>query len=142
MVPDAAKRRANVSEPPVKDVLDEKDYAVKLAAKRYNEAVVPLRDIVDARVAAYLEVRAFDGGIAFRWRVPGRGMRKVYGELTTWTMERPDAVKIHDAERGAQPRYRLQPRGAGARGLVFQDAPRGWSVDGEVVTPWRVTVMN
>ena len=83
---------------------------------------------------------SFDGGVAFRWRVPGKGRRKVYGELTTWTMSKPDAVKIHDAERGTQPRYRLQPRGAGARGLVFQDTPRGWFVDGEAVTPWRVTV--
>ncbi len=140
VVPDTAKRRSNVAEAPVKDVLDEGDYAVKLVAKSYNEVVVPLRDLVDARVVAYLEVRAFDGGVAFRWRVPGKGRRKVYGELTTWTMIKPDAVKIHDAERGTQPRYRLQPRGAGARGPVFQDAPRGWFVDGEVVTPWRVTV--
>lgn len=34
----------------------------------------------------FLEVRVFDGGAAFRYRVPGNGERRVRGEATAWQL--------------------------------------------------------
>ena len=141
VVPAAAKMK-NGTEKPLLNILNESDDPVSCTAERYCEAVVPMRDLVTGRECAFLQVRAFDGGLAFRWRVPGEGRRKVYGEMTTWAMVRSDAVVICDADRGESPRYRLQSRGEGVRGLVFPDAPRGWWTEGEVITPWRVTFVK
>ena len=152
---------------PVANMRDDSDFDVKVDATAYNEAEIPLRDLITGRTAAFLEVRAFNGGLAFRYRVPGTGTRRVYGEMTAWNMaggklayrtrqangmrtlynemgpwNSKDGVRtvVGDAERGDQPRFRLQKRGGETTGLVFPQAPRGWNVVGDVLTPWRVTL--
>ena len=167
-IPGKAKTRT-AKEAPFADARDDSDFPVKVAATAFNEAVVPLQDLVTGRTTAFLDVRAFDGGVAFRYRVPGAGSRRVYGEMTAWNMAdgkldyriripngmrtlyeemKPwnpkDGVRtiVCDAERGDSQRFRLQKRGGTVTGLVFPQAPSGWNVVGDVVMPWRVTLFE
>ena len=167
VVPGAAKVRKG-KDAPTGELRDDSDFAHPQTARGFEEAVVPMRDLVSGREVAQFEVRAFDGGLAFRWRVPGDGVRTVYGEMTAWNVTNgklsyrrrvpgggrwryeeigpwnaKDGVKVVvcDAERGDMPRFRLQERGS-VTGLVFPDAPSGWKTVGEVVTPWRVTLFG
>ena len=155
---------------PTGELRDDSDFAHPQTAYGYAEAVIPLRDLITGRETAQFEIRAFDGGVAFRWRVPGSGVRMVYGEMTTWSVtggklsyrrrvlpkgkarwryqeigawNAEDGVKVVvcDAERGGMPRFRLQERGP-VTGLVFPDFPSGWKTTDEIVTPWRVTLFG
>ena len=46
---------------------------------------IPVRSTASG-VAWTFEVRVFDDGVAFRYRVPGTGSRRVRGESTTWQL--------------------------------------------------------
>ena len=167
VVPDQAKFRKG-AEAPTGDLRDDSDFAHPQAARGYEEALIPMRELVTGETAATFEVRVFNDGVAFRWRVPGSGVRTVYGEMTTWNViggtlsyrrrvmkkgswryretapwKAEDGLKIevHDAERGDMPRFRLQERGP-VTGLVFPDYPSGWKTTGEILTPWRVTLFG
>lgn len=169
VVPGRATCRVVKEAPVAEEARDDADFPVAVAAASYAEATIPLRDLVDGRTAAFFEVRVFDAGVAFRYRVPGAGVRRVRGEMTAWSMaggalayqcrrakglharhvepgpwNPKDGVKtvVCDAARGAFPRFRLQGRGGRTTGLVFPSAPRGWNVTGEVLTPWRVTLFE
>jgi alpha-glucosidase len=54
-----------------------------LATNRCLAASVPVRPKSDAPEWT-IEVRVFDDGAAFRYRVPGTGRRRVQGETTAW----------------------------------------------------------
>jgi alpha-glucosidase len=47
--------------------------------------------------AYQLELRAYDGGFAWRYRIPGAGMRMVNREASSWTL--PSASRVWYAER-------------------------------------------
>jgi len=106
-------------------------------ARRWREWRIPLRNLVTAEVEASLEVRVWKGGAAVRWRVPGDGNRKVYGENTAFCGLASD-WKVAECERPkGYPDSFLYPRGE-ATGVSFPEFPRGWMHAGELVTPWRV----
>ncbi len=147
---------------------------------------------LDAPAGAWaLEARVFDDGFAYRYRVPGSGVRRVEAEASTWTLpaggtawvqtntgdyegayhpvavesfpreERteqgrrevhlgpPVTVKLKEggyvlvSEAGLFNYSGMSLRSTGDRRLraVFEDDPGGFEVEGEVVSPWRVTLV-
>lgn len=137
-----------------------------------------------------LELRVFNDGFAWRYRVPGQGSRRVKGENSTWTLPAGSKVWFQTDTTNYEGPYSSRPaeslplqathdaktddlyygppvtaelpqggyllvteanlfrysgmtlRPAGNRQLIaaFQDDPQGFSVDGEILSPWRVTV--
>ena len=136
-----------------------------------------------------LEMRVFDDGFAWRYRIPGSGPRTVNGESTAWTLpagsvawfqtdkgayegdyhsQHPEAIPLQ-ATNATQTRSTLlgppvtvrlsegyllltearlfgysgmQLRPTGTRRLLaaFDDDPNGFAIEGEIVSPWRVTI--
>lgn len=113
----------------------------------WKGARIPLRDLVTGETVAFVEARIFAGGVAFRYRVPGCGRRFVAGEMTTWHFADREGVTLLEGERRADrldvsgyPAAETQERGRNVVGVTFPERPRGFAVEGEVVTPWRITV--
>lgn len=111
--------------------------------KGWTGASVPLRDLVTGDIVAFLEARVFARGVAVRWRVPGLGRRFVSGEMTTWDLVDRAGTCVLEADRakgldGVYAAAETQERIWGITGVVFPERPRGFAVEGEVVTPWRI----
>lgn len=137
-----------------------------------------------------LEVRVFDDGGAWRYRVPGTGQRTITGEASSWTVPDrawawyqtnsanyegayqrgqvagiPRTEKVKDKERTVflgppvtvelpgggyalitesnLRRYSgltLRPTGTARLDAAFIGDPKGFAVEGEILTPWRVTL--
>ncbi len=127
-----------------------------LARNRCRVAEVPMRTpVANGRAVAWvLEARAFDDGVAFRYRVPGSGRRRVAGESTAWQLpadttvwfqtsttsyeevyrrSRADALPMQEADRkGVKRRVHLGPPATlvytdGTYGLVSEAALRRYS---------------
>jgi len=114
--------------------------AVRADGPDYSGASMPLRDLVSGEVVAALEARLFADRAAWRWRVPGSGRRHVGGEGSAWCIVPGADLEI--VEEGAAPEWPkawCAKRGGGAFSLVYPLTPTGFDIDGEVVTPWRVT---
>lgn len=138
-----------------------------------------------------LEVRAFDDGVGWRYRVPGVGTRTVQGEASSWTLpagsrvwfgERNNAWKLKSYAgewlcAGIEEMPQISKQGpvqgaplvvelpAGGYAVVseaavfnysgmrlramgqrrfqadFSEGPKGFTLDGEIVTPWRVVML-
>jgi len=138
-----------------------------------------------------LEARLFDDGFAWRYRVPGAGARRVYGEASGWTVPPTARAWFQTDTRNYEGEYRcaqaadlpaqiqtadgLQDvrfgppvtleldnglfslvteanlrhysgmklrRGSECRlEAVFSDDPQGFTLVGEILSPWRVAVV-
>lgn len=134
-----------------------------------------------------LEVRVFNDGVAYRYRLPGKSKRRITGEATAWRLPKDSPVWWQDNTRNYEGVYRrslvekiptktnkggafigcpltvelpgggyalisegclykysgmtLRPTGTTTLQAVFQDDPDGWVMDGEIVSPWRVTIV-
>ena len=139
-----------------------------------------------------LEARVFDDGVAYRYRVPGKGRRRVGGEASSWHLPAGTQVWYQtntDNYEGVYSRSRpeliptekvvnqkkrplflgcpvtaelpeggyallteaglygysgmtLRPTPTGTLLVVFEDDPNGFELTGEIVSPWRVTVIT
>jgi alpha-glucosidase len=91
------------------------------ARNRCHVADVPIQTPAgDGRVTAWtLEVRVFDDGAAFRYRVPGRGPRRVAGESTAWRLPPEATVWFQTSTTSYEEVYR--PARAGALPLEETD---------------------
>lgn len=115
----------------------------QIAALSATEGRIPLRSLITAETVAFLDVRVWDGGAAYRWTVPGVGERMVYGENDAFMPsegEEPAFVLVEwerdvDFENG-YPESFYYSRGEG-RGVCFPEFAHGWKHVGEVVSPWR-----
>ena len=128
----------------------------------------------------FLELRAYDDGIAWRYIIPGKGKRKVAGEATSFVLpegssywsnhntgnyeanylqfktDRKSPVRqitmpvtvelpgggyacITEANMFGYSGMTLGPRGRILNG-IFEDDPKGWTMDGEIATPWRIVI--
>lgn len=67
-----------------------------LATNRYCTAEIPVIH-GQSRTHYVLEVRAFDDGVGWRYRVPGKGSRCVAGEASSWTL--PAGSQVWFGER-------------------------------------------
>ena len=102
------------------------------AFDRFNGARVSLR--LEGRESAHiLDIRAYDGGVAFRWIIPGQGSR-VPDESTAFRLPSGSTVWYHDLRGHYEGSYAKKDIGAVAAGdwagppLTFQlDAGRGYA---------------
>jgi alpha-glucosidase len=138
-----------------------------------------------------LEVRTFNDGVAYRYHVPGTGLRHVTGEQSSWTLPersvawfqrdttnyegeyesapaesmplqahiKSDPQPVHfgppvtvelpgglyalltEAKLLGYSGMTLRPTKARRLEAVFLDDPDGWTIEGPIVTPWRVTIV-
>jgi alpha-glucosidase len=164
------------------------EYVARGANRRglnhYHAMTIPFAG-GETRVPWFLEVRAYNDGVAYRYRVPGEGQRRILGERSEWILPTGTTIWHQSAEnRSYEARYypdivgqmgtshRLMApaavkfRGGLGYGLiteanlvnysdmalyssgpngfraVFHDDPQGWEHVGEIVSPWRVTLLS
>lgn len=153
------------------------------AVNHYRSMVVPMTG-GPGKTAWELEVRAAADGVAYRYRVPGEGRRRIRGESSAWRLPAGAVLWHHSSDnRSYEARYEMDivgqtpkslrmmapaavkfPGGIGyglvteanlyhysdmalyANGTnsfkaVFYDDPEGWDNEGEIVSPWRVTLL-
>ena len=139
-----------------------------------------------------LEVRVFDDGVAWRYRIPGSTKRRIDREASCWQLpegtsvwyqtntrnyegvynqSRPEDIPLEIAVRqGKRPVFlgppvtaelphggyaliseaglynysgmTLRPTRTRTLEAAFEDDPEGFTLDGPVVTPWRVTIVT
>jgi len=70
--------------------------AHSLATNRCTTAIFPVVHLADG-LRYTLEVRCFDEGFAWRYRLPGNGLRRVNGETSSWTL--PAGSQVWFGER-------------------------------------------
>ncbi|MBL9193357.1 MAG: glycoside hydrolase family 97 catalytic domain-containing protein [Opitutaceae bacterium] len=92
------------------------------ARNRCLVAEIPIQTPTgDGRVTAWtLEVRVFDDGAAFRYRVPGRGPRRVAGESTAWRLPPEATVWFQTSTTSYEEVY----RSARAGSLPFEETDK------------------
>lgn len=151
-----------------------------MAFNYYREAVVP----VAAKTPWVLEWRAFNDGVAYRYRVAGTGQRLIGGEASGWQLPAGSTIWFQDAKnRSYEGVYQmaaldsfnqaqvimapatvkvpgvgyamlseanlvnysdmaLRPSGPNRFQAWFQFDGNGWSQQGEILSPWRVTMFS
>jgi alpha-glucosidase len=138
-----------------------------------------------SKTAWQLEVRVFNDGVGYRYRVPGSGKRKINGESSEWkvplgsqlwyqkssnrsyedrytmaevgklpdklaimaaaTLKLPDGLGYLTMTEANVVNYSdmaLEAEGERSFRALFHDDPKGWSLQGEIVSPWRVTLVS
>lgn len=153
------------------------------ALNHYREAIIPLLCNDCDGEAAVLEVRAFNDGVAYRYRVPGVGQRKVAGEMSAWVLPEDATVWFQQGIANHESVYEealvkdlkkktpmgvpvtvrlanhlgylmlteanlnrysdmcLRVAGEGTLASYFHADKDGWNLVGEVLSPWRVTLV-
>ncbi|MHC4204451.1 MAG: glycoside hydrolase family 97 protein [Planctomycetota bacterium] len=139
-----------------------------------------------------LELRVFDDGMAYRYRIGGTGRRKIEGEATSWQLPKgtsvwyqtntanyegvynkssPEDIPLETkGGQGERPVFlgypvtaelpngkyallseaglynysgmTLKPTGTRTFEAVFEDDPKGFVVDGPIISPWRITIVT
>lgn len=115
----------------------------EFAAKSAQETRIPIRSLFTGEVVAMLEFRVWNGGAAYRWTVPGEGVRMVYGENDAFLPGEDGLKSMRIVEWGRDlkfvngyPEACYYPRGKGC-GVSFPEFAHGWTHTGPIVTPWR-----
>ena len=153
------------------------------ALNAYREAIFPVQSGA-AKTPWQLEVRAFDDGVAVRYRVPLTGTHTVDGESSGWKVPAGSVVWYQTGTQNYENAYQEQlveqiapdanigaplvaklPRGLGyallsEANLVnysdmslralgerwfeadFRHDSKGWTHQGELLSPWRVTMLT
>lgn len=152
-----------------------------VAINHCNVAVV---GVASVNTKWQLEVRVFNDGVAFQYRVPGNGSRRINGESTEWNVpvgsilwrqdennssyeskfypdivgQLPKGMKLMapatlkfpsdagyammtEANLISYSDMALQASGESSFKALFHYDPDGWSQEGEIVSPWRVTIL-
>ena len=151
------------------------------AVNHYDQAILPMTGS-SAHIPWLLEVRVFDDGVAFRYRVPGEGTRHLNGESSEWNLPVGTLLWSQNADnRSYEARYvpgivgqlprelaimapatfkfpggygmmteanlvnysdmALQVEGENGFKALFHNDTQGWEATGEIVSPWRVTLL-
>ena len=151
------------------------------ALNHCNVTVIPL---MSGHAKWQLEVRVFNDGVAYRYRVPGSGTHRINGESSEWNVP-VGSILWHQNEdnRAYEARYypdivgqlskglklmapatlkfpgdagygmmteanlvfysdmALQAAGESSFRALFHYDSAGWNHEGEIVSPWRVTLL-
>jgi alpha-glucosidase len=151
------------------------------AVNHCNVAIIPL---ASGDTKWQLEVRVFNDGVGYRYRVPGSGTRRINGESSVWNVP-VGSVLWHQDENNSsyESRYypdivgqlpkglklmapatlkfpgdtgygmmteanlvsysdmALQAAGESSFKALFHYDVTGWNQEGEIVSPWRVTIL-
>ena len=152
-----------------------------MATNAYREAVFPVQS---GATKWQLEVRAFDDGVAVRYRVPLAGQHTVNGESSAWKVPAGSVVWYQTGTQNYESAYQerlvenvpadanlgaplvaklpgglgyafmteanlvnysdmsLRPQGERTFGAYFRFNQDGWKTEGEIVSPWRVTMLT
>jgi len=153
------------------------------AINHFCSAIIPLTGGTQG-TSWQLEVRAYDDGVAYRYRVPETGRHHINGESSEWQLPAgttlwhqsadnrsyearfvpdivgqmgtnqhlmaPAALKFPDnAGYGLMTEANLIQysdmalTSSGPNGFkaVFHDDPDGWDQEGEIISPWHVTLL-
>src|ERR1035437_1409073 len=156
----------------------------KAAVNHCKSAIVQLTS-GNSKINWQLEVRVFNDGVAYRYRIPGDGMRHIDGESSEWTVPVGSKLWYQGAENTSyESRFGLDIVGQLSRGLqlmapatlefpdhagyammteanlinysdmslavrgeagfrvFFHNNPKGWDNVGEIILPWRVTLLT
>jgi hypothetical protein len=139
-----------------------------------------------------LEVRVFDDGMAYRYRIDGTGRRRIEREVTSWQLPRgtsvwyqtntanyegvynqssPEDIPLESkGPQGKRPVFlgcpvtvelpngeyallseaglynysgmTLKPTGSRTFEAAFEDDPKGFVLDGPIISPWRVNILT
>lgn len=139
-----------------------------------------------------LEVRVFDDGVAYRYRIPGTGQRRIDREATCWQLpqgtsvwyqtntasyegvynkSKPEGIPLESEGRQGRRsvflgcpvtvefsngKYALlseaglynysgmtlKPTGSRTFEVAFEDDPKGFILDGPIMSPWRITIVT
>ena len=151
------------------------------AVNHCNEAVIPL---TSGETKWQLEIRVFNDGVGYRYRVPGSGTHRINGESSEWNVpvgsvlwhqnednpsyearyypdivgQLPKGLKLMapatvkfpgDAGYGMMTEANLvsysdmalQATGESGFKALFHYDTGGWNHEGEIVSPWRVTIL-
>jgi alpha-glucosidase len=151
------------------------------AVNHCNVAIVPL---ASGDTKWQLEVRVFDDGLGYRYRVPGSGTRRINGESSEWNVpvgsvlwhqdennpsyesrfysdivgQLPKGLKLMapatlkfpgdtgygmmtEANLVSYSDMALQAAGESSFKALFHYDATGWDHEGEIVSPWRVTIL-
>lgn len=154
------------------------------AVNHYRSAVIPLAGGAEEK-PWQLEVRVYNDGVAYRYRVPETGKHHINGESSEWQLPvgtilwhqsadnrsyearyvpdiagqmgvnqwlmAPAALKFpNDAGYGLMTEANLihysdmalASSGTSGFKAVFHDDPNGWDQSGEIISPWRVTLLS
>jgi alpha-glucosidase len=156
--------------------------AHKTAINRCLSTVIPLTS-ADSPTPWQLEVKVFNDGVGYRYRIPGSGTRHIDSESSEWNIAIGSVIWSQSASNTSyEARYEpaivgQQPKnlqimapatlkfvnGAGYGMMTeadlinysdmslladgnsfkafFRNSQKGWDVTGEIVSPWRVTVL-
>lgn len=136
----------------------------------------------DAETPWQLEIRVFNDGVAYRYRVPGNGSRHIDGEGSEWKLPIGSTIWSQSASNtsyearyepaivGQQPKdlqimapatvkladggYAMMTEAnlvnysdlsllvnGNSFAAFFHNSRKGWDASGEIVSPWRVTVL-
>lgn len=153
------------------------------AINHYHGAVISMTGGA-SKTAWQLEVRAYNDGVAYRYRVPGSGPRRIHGESSEWRLPvgttfwhqssgnrsyearyvpdiagqsltthrsmAPMALKfagnlgyglVTEANLVSYSDMALHANGPNSFKATFHDDPNGWDHEGEIISPWRVTLV-
>jgi alpha-glucosidase len=153
------------------------------AINHYRSTVISLTG-GEPKTPWQLEVRVYDDGVAYRYRVPGNGKRHINGESSEWQIPVGTTLWHQSADnRSYEARYvsdiagqiakthrlmapaalkfpghtgyglmteanligysdmALYANGTNSFKATFHDDPKGWDHEGEIVSPWRVTLL-
>jgi alpha-glucosidase len=152
-------------------------------ATAINHCLATAIPISSGGQAWQLEVRIFNDGVAFRYRVPAAGSRHINGEDTAWNLPAGTGLWYQGAENTSyESRFENQIVGQLPEGLelmapatvkfsngagygmmteadlinysdlslrtasnrftaFFRNSPQGWDAMGDIVSPWRVTLL-
>lgn len=151
------------------------------AVNHCNIAIIP---ITSGDTKWQLEIRVFNDGVGYRYRVPGSGTRRINGESTEWNVpvgsilwhqdennpsyesryypdivgQLPKGLKLMapatlkfpgglgygmmtEANLVSYSDMALQASGESSFKALFHYDTDGWNQEGEIVSPWRVTIL-
>jgi alpha-glucosidase len=151
------------------------------AVNHCKVAIIPL---TSGAVNWQLEVRVFNDGVGYRYRVPGSGTRRINGESSEWNVpigsilwhqdennpsyesrfypdivgQLPKGLKLMapatlkfpggagygmmtEANLVSYSDMALEATGESSFKALFHYDASGWDQDGEIVSPWRVTIL-
>lgn len=153
-----------------------------VATNWFNEATIPVTS-GGTKTPWQLEVRAYNDGFAYRYRLSTQGAHQINGESSQWKLPANSVLwyQVNTNEYETAFREMMAPRvaagqtigapvtaklanglgyaliteanlvnysdmalGTGEAGTfnaVFDKDPQGWSNEGEIVSPWRVTMV-
>ena len=124
-------------------VRNAKAFIPAFAGVTAKEWRIPVRNLINGKAEAFLDVRVWNGGAAYRWTVPGEGTRRVAGESGAFIPADGNRASLQplEWERDADfdngfPEVMYFARGSGY-GIAHPEFLHGWSHTGPVVTPWR-----